>query len=225
VRDIFITGGTGYIGKRLIKALIKEGGFHIKALVRKQSAHKLPPGCEPVTGNALDATTYQHLVPARCIFIHLVGVSHPSPRKKEAFLEIDGVSIREATLAASGAHVQHFIYISVSQYPSQLMKDYQQVRAVGEKLLTNARLPSSILRPWYVLGPGHWWPLLLLPLYGLARLFPASRDRAREQGLVTIGQMINALLHAVHHPAQGTVIYTVPDIRHVGSALQHIQPA
>lgn len=225
MREIFITGGTGYIGKRLIKALSKEGEFHIKALVRKQSAHKLPPGCEPVTGNALDAATYQHLIPAHCTFIHLVGVPHPSPRKKEAFREIDGVSIREAARAASQAHVQHFIYISVSQYPSQLMKDYQQVRAMGENLLKDARLPSTILRPWYVLGPGHWWPVLLLPLYGIAWLFPASRDRAREQGLVTIGQMINALLHAVHHTAQGSVIYTVPDIRHAGSPHHHVQPA
>lgn len=205
--------------------MLKEGDFHVKALIRKQSAHKLPPGCEAVIGNALDASTYQHLVPEHCIFIHLVGVPHPSPRKKEAFRAIDGVSIREAALAASLAHVQHFIYMSVSQYPSQLMKEYQLVRAMGEKLITHTCIPSTIIRPWYVLGPGHWWPVLLLPFYGLATLFPASRTQAREQGLVTIGQMINALIYAVHNTAEGSVIYTVPDIRQIASQPLHWQPA
>ncbi len=222
---IFITGGTGYIGKRLIKALLKEGDYKIKALVRKESAHKLPPGCEIVYGNALDSNSYLDQIPPSAIFIHLVGVPHPSPRKKQEFREIDGVSVREAAIAAVQAHVQHFIYMSVSQYPSSIMKDYQTVRFMGEKLVKGTGIPCSFVRPWYVLGPGHWWPLMLQPLYWLAALFPASRERSRQQGLVTIHQMIATLIFATRNAPTASIIYTVPDIRQIGAAPLQLLPA
>jgi hypothetical protein len=38
---------------------------------------------------------------------------------------------------------------------------------------------ATILRPWYVLGPGHQWPYLLLPMYKLMELLPSTREGAR----------------------------------------------
>ena len=108
-QNIFITGSTGYIGSRLIKALLTENDYYIKALVRKGSENKISQGCEIVFGNALDAATYKDKIDRGCIFIHLIGVSHPSPRKKEAFKQIDLVSIQQAVKASVSAGVQHFI--------------------------------------------------------------------------------------------------------------------
>ncbi|MEP7109542.1 MAG: NAD(P)H-binding protein [Ferruginibacter sp.] len=59
MENIFITGSSGYIGTRLIKALLKEGNFPIQALVRKGSEKKLPPGCEIIIGDALDSGSYK----------------------------------------------------------------------------------------------------------------------------------------------------------------------
>ena len=82
MQTVFITGGTGYIGTRLIKAL-QQKNFHIKALVRKGSENKLPAGCEIIFGDALNATSYQHNISPATVFVHLIGVAHPSPAKKE----------------------------------------------------------------------------------------------------------------------------------------------
>jgi uncharacterized protein YbjT (DUF2867 family) len=214
MQTIFITGGTGYIGSRLIKALQQKGGYHIKALVRKGSEHKLPPGCKVVTGNALDAATYTAAVAGTDVFIHMIGVPHPSPAKKDAFETIDLVSVQQAAIAIRENRVPHAVYISVSQYPGKLMKEYKEVRAKGEWLLQQTGASCSFIRPWYVLGPGHWWPVLLLPFYGLARLFPATREQSRQQGLVTIKQMISTLVFAtVNPPKAGIEVYTVPDIK------------
>jgi len=213
MQQLFITGGTGYIGSRLIKALQQKGGYRIKALVRKGSEHKLPPGCEVVTGNALDASTYASAVAGTGVFIHMIGVSHPSPAKKEAFETIDLVSVQQAAVAVGANKVPHVIYISVSQYPGKLMKEYKEVRAKGESLLQQTGARCSFIRPWYVLGPDHWWPVLLLPFYAIARLFPSTREQSRQQGLVTIQQMINTLVFAtVNPPKEGIEVYTVPDI-------------
>jgi len=67
--------------------------------------------------------------------------------------------------------------------------------------------------PWYVLGPGHRWPYLLLPIDKLAERVPQTRDGAQRLGLVTLEQMLNALTFAVENPVQGTRILGVPEIR------------
>lgn len=213
MQNIFITGGTGYIGSRLLKALKEEGNYQVRALVRKGSEPKVPPGCEIIKGNALDASTYQDQIEPDSIFIHLIGVAHPSPSKKEQFKKIDLVSIREAVQAAKRANVRHFIYLGVAQFPSGIMKEYQKVRAEGEELLLQSKIPCSFVRPWYVLGPGHWWPIILIPLYFLAKLFPYTKERAERQGLVTIKQMSATLMLAVKNADSQNHVFEVEHIR------------
>ena len=79
---------------------------------------------------------------------------------------------------------------------------------------------ATILRPWYVLGPGHRWPYLLLPMYKLMELFPSTREGAMRLGLVTLEQICRALVHAIEIPAQGVRILEVPEIRMGGGFSQ-----
>lgn len=64
-----------------------------------------------------------------------------------------------------------------------------------------------------MLGPGHRWPYALLPFYKLMEWFPFTRSGARRLGLVTVEQMILALVEAVESPALGVRIMEVPEIR------------
>ena len=80
------------------------------------------------------------------------------------------------------------------------MRAYLAVRAAGERMIKEAGLTATVLRPWYVLGPGHWWPMILVPFYKIAELFPATRESAQRLGLVTIDQMVRALVTAVENP-------------------------
>jgi uncharacterized protein YbjT (DUF2867 family) len=95
------------------------------------------------------------------------------------------------------------------------MHAYIEVRSAGERAIGQAGLTATILRPWYVLGPGHWWPVALLPIYAIAGLMPSLRDGATRLGLVTLPQMIAALVAAVEEPPPpGTRrIVDVPAIR------------
>jgi nucleoside-diphosphate-sugar epimerase len=95
------------------------------------------------------------------------------------------------------------------------MRAYQNVRAACERTIREAGLEANILRPWYVLGPGHRWPYVLIPFYRLFELIPATRDGATRLGLVTLPQMIAALAWAVQNPADGVRIIDVPMIRRI----------
>lgn len=91
---------------------------------------------------------------------------------------------------------------------------YIAVRREGERLVTASGIPATILRPWYVLGPGHWWPYLLVPVYAALRCVPGLRDGAERLGLVTRRSMVAALVRAVDVPPAGAVrIVEVPQIR------------
>jgi hypothetical protein len=106
----------------------------------------------------------------------------------------------------------HFVYLSVAQ-PAPVTRDYAAARAAAEAELRR-RIPyATILRPWYVVGPGHRWPVLLNPLYWRAGRIPATRGNAPRLGLVTIAQMLDALVAAVDQPARGIEVLDVAAIR------------
>src|SRR3981189_3355437 len=104
--NIFVTGGTGYIGRPLIRALL-ERGHRVKALVREGSETKLPRGTEYVIGDVLKMDSYTNEIAPADTFVHLIGVPHPSPAKAKQFQDVDLVSIKVATKAAREGGIQH----------------------------------------------------------------------------------------------------------------------
>jgi len=210
-RCVFIAGATGYMGQKLIPRLL-ERGHTVRALARPGSEKKLPRGCVPVIGNALDSSSYEYQIAPADTFVQLVGVAHPSPAKAAEFHRIDLPAGLGAVQAATTAGIRHFIYVSVA-HPAPMMKEYIAVRVECEQAIAAAGLNATILRPWYVLGPGHRWPYLLVPMYKLAELLPATREGAHRLGLVTLDQMIHALTTAVETPVHGQRVLSVSEIR------------
>jgi len=108
--------------------------------------------------------------------------------------------------------VKHFIYLSVA-HPAPVMKEYIRVREECEEIITNSGMRSSIIRPWYVLGPGHRWPYLLIPIYKVLEKIPSTKESAKKLGLVTLEQMVQTLIYSVEDPANGIRIIEVPEIQ------------
>jgi uncharacterized protein YbjT (DUF2867 family) len=211
VSAICITGGTGYIGSRLIP-LLAARGHELKAVVRLGSENKLPAGVSAIVADPLTTDSYTESLRGCDTFVHLIGVPHPSPAKAAQFRAIDLPSIQVAVKAAGDAGIRHFIYLSVA-HPAPMMHDFIAVRAEGEALLRASGIKATFVRPWYVLGPGHWWPYAILPFYWVAELLPPTRESARRLGLVTISQMIRALVWAVDNPPDHVRVLDVPQIR------------
>jgi uncharacterized protein YbjT (DUF2867 family) len=212
---VFVTGATGYLGVPLIRELLRRGHV-VRALVRPGSGAELPPDATRVVGNALDAATYRDQVTPADTLVHLVGTPRPSPAKAAEFRRVDLVSVEAAVGAALHAGIRHFVYLSVAQ-PAPIMRAYVEVRREGEALIRASGLVATFLRPWYVLGPGHRWPWLLVPLYAVMSIVPSTSDGARRLGLVTRRQMVSALTRAVEEPPEGVRVVEVPEIRAGGA--------
>jgi nucleoside-diphosphate-sugar epimerase len=189
-----------------------ERGHRVRALLRESSRSRLPAGCEAIVGDALHGDSYASRIAPSRTFVHLVGVSHPGPSKAAEFRHIDLKSCQEAVRAAQSAGVRHFVYLSVAR-PAPIMKEYQAVREEGERLVRESNMAATFVRPWYVMGPGHRWPLMLVPFYALARLYPPTREGANRLALVTLEQMVQTLAWAVEHPPEDVQIFEPPQIK------------
>jgi uncharacterized protein YbjT (DUF2867 family) len=82
--DVFVTGGTGYVGSRLIATLLTSG-HRVRAFARQTSLGRLPEGATPVVGDALDAESVAAALRAGDTVVHLVGTPHPNPSKARQF--------------------------------------------------------------------------------------------------------------------------------------------
>ena len=210
-QTVFVTGGTGYIGRPLVETLVARK-HKVVALARAGSEDRIAVGAEVVAGDALDAATFAYAIPRGAAIVHLIGTPHPNPAKAAEFGRVDLTSIRATAAAAVDSGASHIVYVSVAR-PAPLMRSYIEAREQGEAAVLATGLPATFVRPWYVLGPGHRWPYLLVPLYGLAKLFPPTREQATRLGLVTLDQMVAALVAAVETPpAEGARIVDVPAI-------------
>lgn len=210
-KAVFVTGGTGYIGRPLVEALVARK-HAVVALARAGSEDKVATGATAVVGDALDAATFAYAIPRAATVVHLVGTPHPNPSRAAEFERVDLASIRASATAAANAGAAHVVYVSVAR-PAPLMRSYIAAREAGEAAVLATGIPATFVRPWYVLGPGHYWPVVLQPLYALARLFPPTRDQALRLGLVKLEEIVAALVGAVEAPPRdGPRIVDVPAI-------------
>ena len=198
MQNVFVSGGTGYMGKALVKELVARPG----------SEGKVAAGAEAVSGNALEAESFTERIPPADTFVHLVGTSHPAPWKEREFRAVDLASLGASAGAAASAGVSHFFYVSVAHL-ALVMKAYIRVRTECEEILASQPFPCTILRAWYVLGPGHWWPVSLKPIYSLLEAIPTTREGARRLGLVSLSQMVPALVWATENPPTRTRVLEV----------------
>ena len=99
MQPVFVTGGTGYLGRLLIDALLARD-YPVHALARPGSEARLASRAVRVTGDALNAASFVAAIPEQATVVHLVGTPHPNPSKAAEFQLVDLGSIR-ATASAT----------------------------------------------------------------------------------------------------------------------------
>jgi hypothetical protein len=192
-QSVCIVDGTGYTGRHVVPLLLARG-HPVTALVRERSARHVPAGTAVIAGDPLRMECYAH--------VQLVGVPHPSPWKAKQFCAVDRTACAAEITAAKPIGIRHFILVSVA-HPAPVIQACIDVRMECEALKLARAIPATILRPWYVIGPVHYWPLAFKLLYAWWERRPATRAHASRLGLLTLPQMLNALCWAVEYPADG----------------------
>lgn len=156
-----ITGGTGFVGARLIAAA-RAAGQPVRALTRR--AQPPQPGVEWVAGTLADRAALAELVAGAAAVIHVAGVVSAADRAGFAAGNIAGT---EAMLAAAaGAGVARFVHVSSLAARAPALSDYGWSKAEAEARVMASALDWRILRPPAIYGPGD---REMIDVYRLAR--------------------------------------------------------
>lgn len=189
-----ITGGTGFVGSRLI-ALAIEAGHQVRALTRREQAERAH--LEWVAGDLGNKGALARLCDGADVVIHVAGVVNAPDRAGFAAGNIEGT--QNMLSAAEGAGVRRFVHVSSLAAREPGMSDYGWSKAEAERLVEDSLLDTALVRPPAIYGPGDMEMLELFKLAkkGIALLPPGGRLSVVEVG--DLGRLLLALATTGNH--------------------------
>jgi uncharacterized protein YbjT (DUF2867 family) len=175
---ILVTGATGFIGRRLVPALI-DAGHDVRAMTRKPDAYAGPG--EPVAGDVHDRASLMGPLEGVDVAYYMVhSLDDPDFERKDA----------EAARAFGGAAaeqgVRQIVYMGGLGDDGELSAHLRSRREV-ESLLAEAGVPVTVLRAAIVVGAGgiSWeitrqlvknLPAMIVPKWATTRTQPIAID-------------------------------------------------
>ncbi|WP_051273460.1 SDR family oxidoreductase [Desulfotruncus alcoholivorax] len=150
---ILVTGGTGLVGRHLVKALV-EKGHKVRCLVRspQKSGELLPSGVELVRGDINNSAAVSAACKGVDKIYHLVAVIREEGDNTFEHVNVEGTL--NLVIAAGQAGVKHFIHMSAIGACNNPKYKYVYSKWRGEEAVRQSGLGWTIVRPSIIYGDG-----------------------------------------------------------------------
>lgn len=173
-RTVFLTGGTGFVGSCVARRL-RNHNHRVRALVR--SPDKATPltaqGVEVVLGDITQPRSLDEAVDGCDTVVHLVGIIREKlPATFEAVHTRGTLRVLEA---AERCGVKRFVHMSALGARAE-GTTYQRTKFEAEELVRRSGIPSLVIRPSVIVGPGGGFMELLLGMLRLSPVIPVIGD-------------------------------------------------
>ncbi|HUE79136.1 MAG TPA: NAD-dependent epimerase/dehydratase family protein [Sphingomicrobium sp.] len=201
-----VTGGTGFVGSRLLDAAVADG-HQLRALARRRVE---PRGNVEWVRGALDqAAALEELVAGADAVIHVAGVI---TGRTAADFDHGNVEGTRAMLGAA-AGTKRFVHVSSLAAREPKLSLYGASKAKAEELVEASRLSWAIVRPPAVYGPGDKETLELFKMArrGLVLLPPSGR-----LSLIHVDDLVRLLLALAEPDAAKGSLFEPDDGRRGG---------
>lgn len=207
---ILVTGGTGFIGRNLIKALV-ESGHKVRILLKPSTTSpNFPKGIavEVAVSSLSDQRGVRAALKDVTQIFHLAGAERKGSRGNLNQVDVVGTSI--LMQAAKEAKIERVYYLShhgaarASAYP------VLKAKAIAEHWIINSGIPYTIVRTGSVYGPGDQFTVPLAKLIKISPLvfLMPSKGHVLLQPL-WIDDLINVLLLIMEDPKAVNRIYSI----------------
>lgn len=152
---IAVTGATGFIGSRLVSALLRRGR-PVRVLARARKDRTALAGVETVWGDLRDAAAVARLTDGAELVFHLAACARGWARDPKAFEGVNVEGTRLVLQAARAAGVPRVVHVSTELVDGQ-ETPYQRTKRAGEQVVQDYLAGGGdavIARPTRVYGPG-----------------------------------------------------------------------
>jgi uncharacterized protein YbjT (DUF2867 family) len=170
---IFITGGTGFIGRVLTRQLVAAGHKVRLLLQPSPRSPRIPTGVpvEVAVTSLNDVQGLRAALRGTDTIIHLAGGEGQGGRGNLQSIDIDGT--RNLTKAATDAHINRFFYLSHLDADRAAGFPVLKAKGIAEEFIRRSGIPYTILRASTLFGPGDEFTTGLAMLLTIAPgIFP-----------------------------------------------------
>ncbi len=151
---ILVTGGTGFVGTKVVRAL-RDDGREVRVLVRNPASDSARTvagwGCELAQGDTTDADSLNRAVAGCDAVVHLVAIPTGSA---ETFERVMVRGTRDLLAAAKEAGVTRFVLMSAlgTHERSRDLTPYYHAKWDQEQAVAESGIDHVVFRPSFVFG-------------------------------------------------------------------------
>jgi NADH dehydrogenase len=215
---VTVFGGSGFLGRHVVRALLKRG-WRVRAAVRRPdlAGHLQPLGMvgwvQPVQANLRYRWSVDRAVESADAVVNLVAILAESGRQR--FDAVHAFGARAVAEAARARGLDRIVHVSAIGADAQSPSTYARTKAAGEAAVFETLPNSVVFRPSIMFGPeDHFFNRFA----SLARLFPAfplfGGGHTRFQP-VFVGDVAQAIADAVDGKAKPGTTYELggPEVK------------
>jgi NADH dehydrogenase len=207
---IFLTGGTGYVGRDLVGRL-RSAGHEVRCLVRRESAAKLAdmPGVETVVGDITDRAGLKGKLDGCEAAINLVGIIKEMPSQGVTFERVHYEGARNVIDEAVRAGIGRFLQMSALGAREGAKSRYHQTKYQAEQYLKQSGLKFTIFRPSIIFGPRDQSINLMAGIIKVSPVFPVIGNGRNKWQPVALENVTQGFVAALTSSSAVNKIYQV----------------
>ncbi|MBN9058941.1 complex I NDUFA9 subunit family protein [Kaistia sp. MMO-174] len=215
---VTVFGGSGFIGRHVVRALAKRG-WRIRVAVRRPdlAGHLQPLGAVgqimPVQANLRYRWSVDRAVEGADAVVNLVGILNESGRQNFSVLHNFGArAVAEATRAAG---IQTLVHQSALGADPKSDSLYARTKALGEAAVLETVPDAVILRPSIVFGPEDQFFNRFGDLARISPFLPLIGGGKTQLQPVFVGDVAEAIARGVEGQLSGGTIYELggPEVK------------
>ncbi len=212
---ILLTGGTGYIGGRLLKAL-EASGRPVRCLARRPDSlrGRAEPCAEVVAGDCLDLST----LPPAMVGVHTAYYLVHSMGSPRDFEEDDRKAAKNFADAAQQSGVRRIIYLGGLGEPSAELSSHLKSRQEVGEILGSSNVPVVELRASIILGSGSLSFEMIRALVERLPVMICPRWVSTMAQPIAIEDVVAYLLEALSLPAMESGVFEIGGAEQVSYA-------
>jgi len=154
---VFVTGGTGFIGKNLVKHLVDEGHTPV-CLVRAGSEKKLSSynnKVEIIMGSIENIKGWEDNLKDIGAIINLIGIIREFPSRNITFERLHFQATVDLVDLALEKDIDRFVQMSALGASPDSRAEYHRSTCRAEDYIRKSKLRWTIIRPSLIIGPGN----------------------------------------------------------------------